>query len=101
MENTKPIKKAIKLIPSTNAGTMIILFQMMIMMPQAPEFLRKRWGLFETAAERYLKSRGFILTRQWEWIAPDRKLTEKELSAINFLILEWDYGGVLNDNHSV
>ena len=43
----------------------------------------------------YLKGRGYKLTHKWEWERPlGLKPTEKDLEVIQFLIEEWDFGGL-------
>lgn len=42
----------------------------------------------------FLKSRGFKLTREFAWIGPGRTLTDEEVSAVDYLVLEWDYDGL-------
>jgi hypothetical protein len=70
------------------------------MMPQASDEMRAAWGghqgVGEDKAEAHLVGRGFKLTRQWEWVkpSPDYNLGEDDIGAINFLICEWDYGGL-------
>lgn len=66
-------------------------------MPQATEELRKRWdGPSEFKAMDHLHKRGFKLTPQWEWVPPmASEPTEEDLSAILFLIQEWDFGGLV------
>jgi len=49
---------------------------------------------------RFLTTRGFTLTRQWEWIAPDRDIAEDEGEVIAFLVDEWDFGGVVAHTHT-
>ncbi len=56
--------------------------------------LQEEWGMLETKAMNYLEAQGYTLTKEWEWIAPDRYPTEKEARAVLFLIQEWDFGGV-------
>lgn len=68
-------------------------------MPQASDEDRARWGgrdgIGEEKAMDYLESRGFRLTRQWHWIKPDGHImTDDDWGAINFLIDEWDFGGL-------
>lgn len=65
-------------------------------MPTAPDYLRDEWGTDESQAITYLEGRGFKLTRDWLWKMPVNRasLTQKEVSAIDFLIMEWDYGGL-------
>lgn len=65
-------------------------------MPQASDELRKKWnGPDDTTAIKYLESRGYKLTRGWDWELPEgqNKPTDEELSAIEFMFQEWDYGG--------
>jgi len=63
-------------------------------MPQATEELRKEWdGPDDYKALTYLKDRGFVVTPHWEFI-PTQTVNDKDLSAITFMIQEWDYGGL-------
>lgn len=70
-------------------------------MPQAPEKMRAAWGgeqgVGDDKALAYLKERGFKLTPQWLWQkpSPDHKMTDDDWGAIDFLICEWDYGGLV------
>jgi hypothetical protein len=72
-------------------------------MPQATEALTKKWGgaqgIGEDKAMGYLQSRGFVLTKGWEWKKPRKnyQLTDDEVEAICFLIQEWDFGGIENE----
>lgn len=66
-------------------------------MPQATPELRAEWGISETKAMEYLKSRGFELRKDYNWRAPVHmtnilELNEKDHSAIVFLMQEWDFG---------
>lgn len=69
-------------------------------MPQASDAQRRRWGgrhgVGEDKAEGFLKSRGYVLTRQWYWTLPkpDHYVTAEEADAMQFLMDEWDYGGI-------
>lgn len=70
-------------------------------MPQASEELRKEWMSStdepsDQVAMKYLQEHGYKLTRSYQWILPTpaHLPTEKEQSAIRFLINEWDFGGV-------
>lgn len=69
-------------------------------MPQASDEQRAAWGgvqgVGDDKALDYLKERGFVLTRQWEWRkpTPDHEMTDEDWGAISFLIDEWDYGGL-------
>jgi hypothetical protein len=71
-------------------------------MPSASETMRKsiieRFGsLNPDGPIKYLLDHGWRLTRNFFWIPPSRDYTEPELEGecIDFLIDEWDYGGVL------
>lgn len=65
-------------------------------MPTASPELRAAWPGGDSEAVLYLEAQGYQLTKQWEWIkpTPDHKITEREGSAIDYLIDEWDFGGV-------
>ena len=69
-------------------------------MPQASEDDRARaralfGSIMVDDACKFLLARGFK-ERRWTWQAPDREITDDEWFAINFLIDEWDYGGIEN-----
>lgn len=67
-------------------------------MPQATEEQRAEWnGPDDSTAMKYLEDAGYKLARSWCWIKPSPKHTptEKEISAAQFLIDEWDYGGII------
>lgn len=53
----------------------------------------------DQAAIKYLKDRGWTLTKQWSWRRPaeDHITTPDEHSAIDYLWLEWDFGGIENE----
>jgi hypothetical protein len=64
-------------------------------MPQASDEQRAQWGISDGTATRFLESRGYVLTRQFTWVPPTGHLpTDKEWDAVQFLIDEWDFGGV-------
>ena len=69
-------------------------------MPQASEDARAAWGGYEGVgddkATYHLKMRGFVLTPEWTWRkpSPDYVPDADDFGAINFLIEEWDYGGL-------
>lgn len=67
------------------------------MMPQASDEQRADWGIDSHPPQAYLRAAGYRLTGGWEWIKPepDHEPTNNEISAINFLIDEWDYGGLI------
>lgn len=74
-------------------------------MPTAPEFLRRQWMTEESAGDDramdYLKKKGYYLTSEWLWIkpSPNHVVTREENSAIAFLVLEWDFGGIVADDY--
>lgn len=67
-------------------------------MPQATKELQDKWG-DDSHAIDYLKGRGYIQTQDWHWFKPKSvgELTAEDESAILYLILEWDYGGLLTN----
>jgi hypothetical protein len=81
-------------------------------MPSGPPQLHKFWGrYYETTTElgmadqnamRYLNENGYTLTKEWEWSHPTIKhyndMSELEYSALTYLCLEWDFGGLITGN---
>lgn len=65
-------------------------------MPQSTPERRARW-VSDARATEFLKSRGYKLTPEWEWIPPDPKGTPAldEQDAILYMVEEWDYGGIV------
>jgi hypothetical protein len=66
------------------------------MMPQATDELRAEWdGPSDQKAIKFLQDAGYKLTPQWEWRHKDSNHmpTPKEISAVNFMFQEWDFGG--------
>jgi hypothetical protein len=64
-------------------------------MPQASDKQRARWGLSDSKATQFLEQHGYKLMPDFLWVAPsDREPTEQELDAIQFLVDEWDFGGI-------
>jgi hypothetical protein len=64
-------------------------------MPQASDEERARWGIGEDRALSVLERAGYRLTSEWTWVKPaGHNATEEEVSAIYFLIHEWDFGGL-------
>lgn len=66
-------------------------------MPQATDELRAYWGgVDDTPAYEHLKRQGFIDHHDWTWTkpSPDYVLSERDWNAIEFLIDEWDWGGL-------
>lgn len=47
-----------------------------------------------SVAIAWLEARGFQLTPEFEWIAPDEQTQDEEYEVIRFLIEEWDFGGL-------
>ena len=65
-------------------------------MPTASDEARVEWnGPMEDTAMDFLQAAGYRLTRDWQWRPPhpDHQITDKERSAVCFLIYEWDFGG--------
>lgn len=70
-------------------------------MPQADEELRSimvDWfgSMEDYGPTKLLESHGFVLTREWKWIkpVPSHTLNEIEWTCLQFLIDEWDFGGL-------
>lgn len=67
-------------------------------MPQASAELTEEWdGPGDQKAIGHLVAAGYRLTSAWEWQCPraDYTPTGKDRSAAQFLIDEWDYGGII------
>lgn len=70
-------------------------------MPSGPPELHEFWSNFDPDgyadmnAANYLKKQGYREDR-FEWLRPslEHEPTELELSAINYLMWEWDWGGI-------
>lgn len=65
-------------------------------MPQASDEQRAEWnGPSDETALAYLRGRGYVLDPDWTWHPPraDWTPTEKDVSAMQFMVDEWDYGG--------
>lgn len=63
-------------------------------MPQAPKYLSDQFES-DTEATNYLSYRGFRLMPSWEWLPPpDHQFTKKDWDAIDYMIMQWDFGGV-------
>lgn len=69
-------------------------------MPQATRELRERWDIADGPVIAYLAAKGFKYTQKWEWLKPTKnhQCTQAEISAILFLIQEWDWGGLVPDS---
>ncbi len=69
-------------------------------MPSGPPELHDKWCEYgptemgDVNAIKYLENRGFKLGRDFFWTAPDRFISTEESMAIDYLILEWDFGGI-------
>lgn len=66
-------------------------------MPQTtPELAAKFPGMDREAME-VLRDAGYTLTREWFWLPPSifHEPIEREADAINYLIEEWDFGGLI------
>lgn len=74
-------------------------------MPQASDELRAKMGAYfgdeidDGPPMRYLTENGWELTEQWEWRKPNPfwEPSEKEFDCIDFLIDEWDMGGIVRE----
>ena len=64
-------------------------------MPQGPAHLHEKWQSDSNAC-KYLENRGYTLTRGYEWKLPsaEHKPSAEELEAMNYLVWEWDFGGL-------
>lgn len=60
-------------------------------MPQATSELRTEWGIDPSNALRHIES-NFIIDQGIISPRPNYLPTEMDLSAIAFLLMEWDYG---------
>jgi hypothetical protein len=65
-------------------------------MPSGPPELHAKWET-DGNAIRYLESHGYTLLRNWHWRLPEpcHIETTEEKSALDYLWLEWDFGGVV------
>ena len=65
-------------------------------MPMAPDDMRARWdGPNDKKALAHLEEGGYVLDDQYWWSHPDPdwEPSDEDWDAMNFMILEWDYGG--------
>ena len=60
------------------------------------EIVRRFGNIDPRGPENYLTAHGWKLTRDWTWVppTPDYRASADEINCIQFLIDEWDYGGV-------
>lgn len=65
-------------------------------MPSGPPELHAKWKN-DGNAINFLESHGYKRTIAWSWIkpTPEYRPTEEEREAIYYLIVEWDWGGLL------
>lgn len=81
-------------------------------MPQATEELRDEMRrLFNDSIDisgpiKYLENAGYILQRNWLWkpkpdVTSYEQMTQDEYLCMAFLVQEWDFGGLLKDEHTV
>ncbi len=68
-------------------------------MPQATDELRAEWPGWDGEAIAYLLERGWISSK-WCWRQPRHPhvVSLREYSAIDYLIQEWDFGGIVEDD---
>jgi hypothetical protein len=65
-------------------------------LPTASGEQREEWGIADAPVIAFLEERGYILQDNWTWTHPcpeHFQPTDKEISAVWFLIDEWDFGG--------
>ena len=72
-------------------------------MPTACQELRDEFGVDDQPVIAFLESQGYRWTRdgRYEWIAPNREPTRKELRAMTFLVQEWDWGWLRTEKGAV
>lgn len=72
-------------------------------MPQASDEQRAEWGIDDAPVIRFLETAGYRLGGDWRWTKPTpaHQPSEKEISAIEFLMDEWDFGGLAPSPASV
>jgi hypothetical protein len=68
---------------------------------QATKALHDKWnwdGEGDVRASAFLKAAGYYLRSDFHWTMPDplHVPSEDELSAVTFMMQEWDYGGIIN-----
>ena len=74
-------------------------------MPSGPPEEHTYWSEFgpsgggDMNAIKFLEDRGYRLTARWRWARPtlEHVVTEDEWRAINYLVMEWDFDGVVED----
>lgn len=69
-------------------------------MPSGPTALHLKWNS-DGKAVAYLEGRGFKLCHDWMWMPPENHVyTEQDRSALDYLFLEWEYGGVVGIDYT-
>ena len=64
-------------------------------MPQAHPELQAKFA-DDSEAREVLEGAGFVLNPDFTWLAPEgRQPCIEELDAIEYLIMEWDFGGLV------
>lgn len=68
-------------------------------MPQTTPERAARWPGGDSEAMDFLLAAGYKMTKQWAWLKPEgHKVTEKEEDALIYLIEEWDFAGLTNQD---
>lgn len=67
--------------------------------------LMQKWfgdAVSEQGPMKFLESHGFELSKAWEWKLPTKyhQISCYEFACIIFLVHEWDFGGIEDDNDS-
>ncbi len=78
-------------------------------MPQASDKLRgvmeRYFGdpIADGPPMRFLESRGYHLRRDWHWNkpTPSHLISDEEYNCLQFLIDEWDMGGIFDEKEIV
>lgn len=78
-------------------------------MPQATDKLRERmFQLFGSSTDEqgpmdFLIDAGFVLTPDWTWrksgVTELWEMSSDEFACLQFLVEEWDFGGLADGNH--
>jgi hypothetical protein len=64
------------------------------------EFLDENGRHSDKAAIQHLESRNFKRVNSWWWKPPDNHIfTKRDLDAVNYLVDEWDWGGLAEMAH--
>lgn len=67
-------------------------------MPQTTPERAARWPGGDSEAIKHLQAAGFTLNRDWTWTKPpDYQSTDRDIDAVVYLIEEWDFDGIRND----